>query len=56
MIVVAAALDDVVVLTTDKPAGRAAETVLAQHAFDDRVECRYVGVAYLDTLTAADFR
>jgi hypothetical protein len=48
--------DNVVLLTTDKPAGRAAETLLPQHGFDGRLEFRYVGVEYLETITADDFR
>ncbi|MFD1588175.1 hypothetical protein ACFR9U_14430, partial [Halorientalis brevis] len=48
--------DHVVLLTTDKPAGRAAETLLPQHGFSDRIEFRYVSVAYLETITANEFR
>lgn len=48
--------DHVVLLTTDKPAGRAAEALLPQHGFSDRVEFRYVSVDYLETLTADEFR
>jgi hypothetical protein len=48
--------DNVVLLTTDKPAGRAAETLLPQHGFSDRIEFRYVSVEYLETLTADEFR
>jgi hypothetical protein len=48
--------DDIVLLTTDKPAGRAAETLLPQHGFSNRVESRCVSVEYLETLTAAAFR
>lgn len=48
--------DHVVLLTTDKPAGRAAETLLPRHGFGDRVEYRYVSVEYLETLTADEFR
>ncbi|SDK12299.1 hypothetical protein SAMN05216226_12013 [Halovenus aranensis] len=48
--------DHVVLLTTDKPAGRAAETFLPQHGFSDCLEFRYVSVAYLETLTADEFR
>jgi hypothetical protein len=46
----------VVLLTTDKPAGRAAETLLSQRGFGDRIEFRYVSVEYLETLTADEFR
>ena len=45
----------VVVLTTDKPAGKAAETLLPQHGFSDRIEFQYVSVEYLETVTANDF-
>lgn len=48
--------DDVVLLTTDKPAGHAAETLLPQHGFTDRIESRYVSVEYLETITANAFR
>jgi hypothetical protein len=48
--------ENVVLLTTDKPAGRAAETFLPQHGFSDRIEYRYVSVTYLETITAEKFR
>jgi len=48
--------ENVVLLTTDKPAGQAAETFLAQHGFSDRIEYRYVSLAYLETITADEFR
>lgn len=48
--------DKVILLTTDKPAGRAAETLLSHHGFSDRIEFRYVSIEYLETLTAEDFR
>jgi hypothetical protein len=48
--------DTVVLLTTDKPAGRAAETLLPQYGFSDRIEFRYVSVEYLETITADAFR
>lgn len=48
--------DHVVLLTTDKLAGRAAETLLPQHGFSDRIEFRYVSVEYLETITANEFR
>ncbi|CCQ34970.1 hypothetical protein HLRTI_003087 [Halorhabdus tiamatea SARL4B] len=47
--------DHVVLLTTDKPAGRAAEALLPQHGFSDSIEFRYVSVAYLESLTADEF-
>ncbi|WP_136591972.1 hypothetical protein [Salinigranum halophilum] len=46
----------VVLLTTDKPAGRAAETLLPQYGFGERLEFRYVSVEYLETLTSDEFR
>ena len=48
--------DHIVLLTTDKPAGRAAETLLPQHGFSDRIEYRYVSVAYLETITVDEFQ
>ena len=48
--------DQIALLTTDKPAGRAAEALLPQHGFSDRIEFRYVSVEYLETLTATEFR
>jgi len=48
--------DHVVLLTTDKPAGRAAETLFPQHGFSDRIEFRYVSVEYLEMITANEFR
>lgn len=48
--------DYVVLLTTDKPAGEAAETLLPQHGFSDCIEFRYVSVEYLETITADEFR
>lgn len=47
--------DRVVLLTTDKPAGRAAETLLSERGFGDRIEYRYVSVNYLETVPAAEF-
>ena len=48
--------DYVVLLTTDKPAGRAGETLLPEHGFGGRFEYRYVSVDHLETLTAGAFR
>ncbi|PAU84954.1 hypothetical protein CK500_05480 [Halorubrum salipaludis] len=48
--------DRVVLLTTDKPAGNAAETLLPRHGFSDRIEFRYVSVEFLETITADEFR
>lgn len=47
--------DHVVLLTTDKPAGRAAETLLPQHGFNDRIEYRYVSADYLETIKPQNF-
>ena len=48
--------DHIVLLTTDKPAGNAAETLLEQYGFGNRLEYRYVGVEFLDSVTADAFR
>lgn len=48
--------DHIVLLTTDKPAGRAAETILPRHGFCDCIEYRYISVEYLETITAAEFQ
>jgi hypothetical protein len=48
--------DHVVLLTTDKPAGRAAESILSRHGLAERIEFRYVSVSFLESITAADFR
>ncbi|WP_096391782.1 hypothetical protein [Halopenitus persicus] len=48
--------EHVVLLTTDKPAGNAAETLLPQYGFSDRIEFRYVSVEYLETITANEFK
>ncbi|WP_324761231.1 hypothetical protein [Haloarcula montana] len=48
--------DNVVLLTTDKPAGQAAEALLPQYGFNDRIDFRYVNVQYLEPLTADEFR
>ena len=48
--------DHVVLLTTDKPAGNAAETLLPRHGFSDRIDFRYVSVEYLETVTVDEFR
>ena len=48
--------DHVVLLTTDKPAGNAAEALLPQHGFSDQIEFRYVSVEYLETITANELR
>ncbi len=48
-------VDRVVLLTTDKPAGRAAETLLPEYGFRDRIEYRYVSETYLEAVTANAF-
>ena len=45
----------VVLLTTDKPAGRAAETLVPEYGYPDQIEYRYVSETYLERLTAAEF-
>lgn len=46
----------VVLLTTDKPAGTAAEAILARHGFEGQVEYRYASEAYLETIDATEFQ
>lgn len=46
----------VTILTTDKPLGRAAETLLPRHGFRGRIEYRYVGGDCLERLTPNAFR
>ncbi|MFD1514089.1 hypothetical protein [Halomarina rubra] len=48
--------DHIVLLTTDKPAGKAAETLLAQRGYGDQIEYRYASVGYLESITASEFR
>lgn len=48
--------DWIILLTTDKPAGRAAERLLSEHGFPNQIEYRYVSEEYLATITAAEFR
>lgn len=45
----------VILLSTDKPAGHAAETILSDVGFPDQIEFRYISPAYLETLTVDDF-
>lgn len=45
----------VVLLTTDKPAGEAAESLFPEHGFGDRIEYQYVSADYLETITASRF-
>lgn len=49
-------VDHVVLLTTDKPAGRAAEALLSQHGYSNQIEYQYASVGYLESITASDFR
>lgn len=49
-------VSQVVLLTTDKPLGEAAETLLSRQGFQGGIEYRYVGVDYLDRLTPDEFR
>jgi hypothetical protein len=49
-------IDCVVLLTTDNPARKAAETLLPQYGFNDRIEFRYASIEYLETVTADEFR
>lgn len=46
--------DRIVLLTTDKPAGRAAETLLPEYGFHDCIDYRYVSVSYLEGLTPSE--
>ena len=48
--------NQIVLLTTDKPAGRAAESLLPKHGFPSQVEWRYVSEEFLETLTPDEFR
>lgn len=45
----------IVLLTTDKPAGRAAETLLPKHGFKGQIEYWYVSLEWLETLTPQEF-
>lgn len=47
--------ETVVLLTTDKPAGRAAERVLDSYGYGGRIEYRYVSESFLESITAAEF-
>lgn len=49
-------VDCVVLLTTDKPAGRAAESILSDHGFETQIEYRYASQEYLETVDAAEFQ
>lgn len=45
----------IVLLTTDKPAGSAAERILPAHGFTNQIEYRYVSADYLETVSADAF-
>lgn len=45
----------IVLLTTDKPAGQAAKTLLPNYGFRGRIEYQYVSAEYLETITAECF-
>lgn len=45
--------DDVVLWTTDKPAGRAAETFLVKHGFGEQIHYQYISEEFLQSLTAS---
>jgi len=47
--------EQVVLLTTDNPAGRAAEALLPEYGFEGRLEYRCVSEEYLQNVTANDF-
>lgn len=47
--------EQIIILTTDKPAGRAAETLLPEYGFQGQIEYQYVSEAYLEQLTPAEF-
>lgn len=47
--------DTVVLLTTDKPARQAAETILPEHGFRGRIEYQYVSAEYVETIAARRF-
>lgn len=49
-------VENVVLLTTDKPAGQAAERLLPKHGFGDRIDYRYASEEFLATITAREFR
>ncbi|WP_306055737.1 hypothetical protein [Natronococcus wangiae] len=46
--------EHIILLTTDKPAGRAAETLLPEYGFSDQIQYRYVSEEYLEQITAAE--
>jgi hypothetical protein len=47
---------DVVLLTTDKPAGTAAERLLPEYGFEGSLEYRYVSETYLENISSENFR
>ncbi len=46
--------EKVIFLTTDKPAGRAAETLLPEYGFPDQVVYQYVSQTYLTEIAASE--
>jgi len=48
--------EQVILLTTDKPAGQAAEKLLPEYGFDGRIEYQYISPEYLESVTASSFR
>jgi hypothetical protein len=49
-------VDSVALITTDKPAGAAAETVLSNHGFGDRIGVRHASLSYIDELSTESFQ
>jgi hypothetical protein len=47
--------EQIVLLTTDKPAGRAAETLLPEYGFADQIQYQYVSEEYLKQVTVTEF-
>lgn len=47
--------EKVVVLTTDKPAGLAAETILEKHGYKNQIKYQYISEEYLQKITADKF-
>ena len=45
----------IILLTTGKPTGEAAETLLPEHGFRDQTEYQCVSTEYLESITASRF-
>lgn len=45
--------DDIILWTTDKPAGRAARTLLSKHGFEEQIHYQYISEEFLTSLTAS---